>query len=168
LDKNKYSLYFIRITLFVAIVLWMLIIFGFSAADGSTSQSLSDKITAVVIDIFVKDYQQLEEVLQEDVWNKYSFVVRKVGHFGEYTIFGMLLAGFSLTYPKVQEDKRLLLINLIVGFLYSISDEIHQGFVDGRSPKTLDVFIDTLGVSFGVSFLLFFFVVYIKRRLKSI
>ena len=34
--------------------------------------------------------------------------------------------------------------------LYSISDEIHQIFVPGRSCELLDVFIDTCGSLIGI------------------
>ena len=38
----------------------------------------------------------------------------------------------------------------LICFLYSISDEIHQMFIDGRSSEKFDVLIDTIGSSFGV------------------
>ncbi len=39
---------------------------------------------------------------------------------------------------------------LIIGFLYAVSDEIHQYFVPGRAMQTRDVLIDTAGVLLGI------------------
>jgi len=38
---------------------------------------------------------------------------------------------------------------LILGFLYAVSDEIHQYFVPGRAMQARDVLIDTAGVLLG-------------------
>ena len=38
----------------------------------------------------------------------------------------------------------------MLGISYAISDEIHQSFTPGRGPKITDVFIDSLGVFFGI------------------
>ena len=38
----------------------------------------------------------------------------------------------------------------VTGFLYAVSDELHQSFVGGRSPGLLDVGIDSAGVLFGI------------------
>lgn len=42
------------------------------------------------------------------------------------------------------------LIPLLIGFLYAVSDEIHQYFVPGRAMQARDVLIDTVGVLLGI------------------
>jgi VanZ family protein len=42
------------------------------------------------------------------------------------------------------------LIPLLIGFLYAVSDEIHQYFVPGRAMQARDVLIDTSGVLLGI------------------
>lgn len=42
------------------------------------------------------------------------------------------------------------LIPLLIGFLYAVSDEIHQYFVPGRAMQARDVLIDTAGVLLGI------------------
>ena len=42
------------------------------------------------------------------------------------------------------------LIPLLIGFLYAVSDEIHQHFVPGRAMQARDVLIDTAGVLLGI------------------
>jgi VanZ family protein len=38
-----------------------------------------------------------------------------------------------------------------ISFLYAISDEWHQSFVEGRSASALDVGIDSLGIALAVA-----------------
>ena len=41
-------------------------------------------------------------------------------------------------------------MTIVIGILYAISDEFHQSFSPGRTPKVTDVYIDTLGIILGV------------------
>ena len=62
------------------------------------------------------------------------------------------MALFS-TYENIKR-KYQIYISTIIGILYAISDEIHQSFTPGRGPKITDVFIDSLGVFFGMAVIL--------------
>ena len=62
------------------------------------------------------------------------------------------MALFS-TYENIKR-KYQIYISAIIGILYAISDEIHQSFTPGRGPKITDVFIDSLGVFFGMAVIL--------------
>lgn len=42
-----------------------------------------------------------------------------------------------------------LVLSASIAFLYAISDEFHQTFVDGRVGSPIDVGIDTLGIAFA-------------------
>ena len=48
-------------------------------------------------------------------------------------------------------------IALSVGFLYAVSDEVHQIFVPGRAGQLRDVLIDTTGVLLGIFLCSLFF-----------
>lgn len=71
-------------------------------------------------------------------------VVRKLGHFSEFTALGILLClrfrlnGSPLTLP------------LVCGMLAAMADETIQLFIPGRSSEVTDVWIDTGGVCFGM------------------
>lgn len=53
-------------------------------------------------------------------------------------------------------------------FLYAMTDEFHQGFVAGRTPKVMDVMIDTAGAFAGTVFLVFiWFLIEIKQKSNS-
>ena len=144
----KHKVLIVRIILIALILTWMFLIFGFSAEDGDESQSLSDKITIKVVRIIKPNYDSMPKKEQKVFFIKVSYIVRKIGHFGEYGILGLLVTGFLITFEKIRNiDKK----RYIVGFttlwclLYAMTDEIHQMFVDGRSAKILDVFVDVFG-----------------------
>lgn len=143
----KHKIWILRIILIVLIIGWMFIIFDFSADDGDESQSLSDKITIKVVHILKSDYDSMPKVEQKEYFNKVSFVVRKIGHLGEYGILGLLVTGFLLTFEKIRNLKKryIYLLALLWCMVYAISDEVHQMFVNGRSAKVIDVFVDMIG-----------------------
>ncbi len=67
-------------------------------------------------------------------------------HILEFAILGFLLVpGF-----KGLRVRRFLLLALVVGILYGVTDEVHQIFVPGRYPSLIDVLADSLGVFLGV------------------
>lgn len=143
----KHKIWILRIILIVLIIGWMFIIFDFSADDGDESQSLSDKITIKVVHILKPNYDSMPKVEQKEYFNKVSFVVRKIGHFGEYGLLGLLVTGFLLTFEGIRNLKKryiYLFATLWCG-LYALTDEAHQLFVDGRSARIGDVFVDMIG-----------------------
>ena len=52
--------------------------------------------------------------------------------------------------PEAADTALAGLIPLLIGFLYAVSDEIHQHFVPGRAMQARDVLIDTAGVLLGI------------------
>lgn len=67
----------------------------------------------------------------------------KVLHFGAYALLGLLLAhGAASSGASTRWAVPL-------GWLYAASDEIHQGFVPGRSMDPADWAADALGVLAG-------------------
>lgn len=73
-------------------------------------------------------------------------VVRKVGHMGVFGILAVLLAR-----PLRRVDApHPLLTALVVTVLFAITDELHQGMVDGRAAAATDVALDGLGGALGL------------------
>lgn len=141
----------LRIILIILLLGTFFIIFGFSNQDGQTSGGLSQKITKQVLEKF-KKYNGLGEDEKTIVLNRGEKIVRKIAHFSIYALVGFLLMGIMCTY-KIRNKWRILL-TLILGIIYAVSDEIHQGFIPDRSPKVTDVYIDTLGIAIGGSAIL--------------
>lgn len=82
----------------------------------------------------------------------YDFIARKIGHFVEYAILGLLSAR-ALRLGHRLSLKQAALGALFAVIIYAASDEFHQGFVHGRHPAALDVIIDTLGGLTGIALL---------------
>ena len=133
----------------VFIVLWMYIIFCLSNQPADDSSSLSDGFISNTIGNVYKVFNRkisIEDL--EEIKIKYTHPVRKMAHFTIYMILGILVTLLVREYNV--SFYRCVLVSLLVCLLYSISDEIHQLFVLGRSGEVKDVFIDTSGSFVGI------------------
>ena len=151
MDKNK-KILITRIVLIILIILWAILVFGMSNQQGEASSGLSRKITA----LFFKTEEQIGLV---------EPYVRKVAHFSEYAIGGILFLNLFLTYEW--SDKRRIITSVLLGIWYAIFDEIHQLFVPERSGNIIDVFIDSLGICFGVCFMMLIYKIFKKHQKKK-
>lgn len=117
-----------------------IIIFIFSASPADDSNRQSGLIVNAIAFLFpnLKDTHFLVTI------------VRKGAHFTEYALLGFFTArAFKLS-------KKSPLFSIIACAVYAATDEFHQSFVSGRSAEPKDVFLDTLGASFGVGIYLLF------------
>ena len=48
-----------------------------------------------------------------------------------------------------QKESKYLFLAILASALYACTDELHQLFVPGRTGQIFDVFVDTLGATFG-------------------
>lgn len=142
----------LRGILIVLLLCTFYIIFGFSSQDGEKSGGISKKITGFILEKSSK-YNSLEQMKKEEVSKRTERIIRKIAHFSIYTLVGFLLMALFSTYENIKR-KYQIYISAIIGILYAISDEIHQSFTPGRGPKITDVFIDSLGVFFGMTVIL--------------
>lgn len=142
----------LRGILIVLLLCTFYIIFGFSSQDGEKSGGISKKITGFILEKSSK-YNSLEQMKKEEVSKRTERIIRKIAHFSIYTLVGFLLMALFSTYENIKR-KYQIYISAIMGILYAISDEIHQSFTPGRGPKITDVFIDSLGVFFGMAVIL--------------
>jgi polysaccharide biosynthesis protein VpsQ len=65
-------------------------------------------------------------------------------HLFEFGILYILIIHFLLTFGQLTYSKELTAI--ILSFLYSVSDEIHQYFVPFRSLSAVDVIKNIIGI----------------------
>lgn len=142
----------LRGILIVLLLCTFYIIFGFSSQDGKESGGISKRITNFILEKSSK-YNSLEQTKKEEVSIRTERIIRKIAHFSIYTLVGFLLMALFSTYENIKR-KYQIYISAIIGILYAISDEIHQSFTPGRGPKITDVFIDSLGVFFGMAVIL--------------
>ena len=153
----------LRIVLILSLLLTFYIIFGFSSQNGETSGGISKNITNKILQLSSK-YNSLGQEEKEQIADRTERIIRKIAHFLIYTLVGLLLMGLLSTY-KLKENWRIIL-SILLGVIYAISDEIHQGFTPGRTPKITDVYIDTLGVILGVLVILLVIKIYDKYITK--
>jgi VanZ family protein len=73
--------------------------------------------------------------------------VRKLAHFTEYLVLSVLL------YRALRGERgwslRAAALALAISGLYAIADELHQGFVAGRTAAAADCLIDFSGAATG-------------------
>lgn len=148
----------LRTILLIVIILISGVIFGFSAQDGEESGGISKKVVLVVADILKIKQGDIEKFIQVG-----EPIVRKLAHFGIYTVLGIASMGFALTFNI--SKARQTLITTIWGILYASTDEFHQTFIDGRNGSILDVILDASGVLFGIAIVLF--IIYLYSRYKT-
>lgn len=72
---------------------------------------------------------------------------RVVAHF---TQFALLAAAWAWTLAPAL-GRRALVAAAAISFLYALSDEYHQGFVEGRDSDPVDVLVDSAGIAFALS-----------------
>ena len=138
-----------KIIMWTIVILWMSLIFYFSSLNGSesTNQSKGFLYNTIgnIIDIFDKNINDLEK---DELINKLDHPIRKIAHGSVYFILAILVC-FSLSNYNL-DIKKFIIISFLICFFYSISDEIHQLFVLGRSGEIKDVIIDSIGSFIGI------------------
>lgn len=142
----------------IVIVFWMAIIFKLSAQSGEQSNLLSGKVTSVIISLI--------RVIDADTSiMTLNYVIRKCAHFVAYLVLGIiaLFAARRVGY----DDRKGLGIALGICVSYAIADEIHQAFVPGRTPKLLDVLIDSSGAALGIGLYHLFIEDYWKKLVQK-
>ncbi len=136
-----------KVALWICAIVWMYVIYVFSAYDGGQSAEMSEGITMTVVNIIYDDFDTFSQEMQLDIVNDVHFYVRKTAHFLEYGLLAVIYNTLMFVYDKPKK-KQFLLATLFAG-LYACTDEFHQGFVAGRGPSWRDVGIDTAGALFG-------------------
>ena len=136
----------------------MAVIFVFSAQPAKESSNTSGGIAVFFAKLF-DHFEKLSASQQLVKINAWQFVVRKTAHFTIYSLLGTSVANAANIFKKP------LLLSPIIPMLYSITDEVHQYFVEGRSCELRDILLDTGGGVFGV--LVYMFILYIIKRRKT-
>lgn len=124
--KNKLNI--------ILVLIWMLLIFLMSSYNATESSEQSGVIVKFIANFL--NINNLESL---------SLIIRKLAHYTEYLILGLLVINLLKDYHH-----KYLVISIIICILYATSDEIHQLFVPGRSCQFIDIIIDTLGSITGI------------------
>ena len=130
------------------VLLWMTTIFMFSNQTGGESQGLSQKVTKVIVETFTHN-QNIDEGAKLELIENIDYYIRKLAHFSIYAIGGILIYNYINTYNL--SKKIVIIISILIGAIYAMTDEFHQIFTSGRSANVFDVLIDSCGVITGVA-----------------
>jgi VanZ family protein len=71
----------------------------------------------------------------------------KLLHFFEYYPLGWLICRWLVSAERPFFRKHAILLTLVAGIAYGLSDEWHQSFVPGRDASLWDALFDALGVA---------------------
>ena len=135
---------YFRIITVILLIAWMTMIFSLSSQNADQSSQTSGGVIATVVRIFYPDFDALSEAQQLELIEPFQFIVRKSAHFTAYAVLGALSFLSVITFKKIPLFYRSG-ISAAICLLYSVSDEIHQTFVKGRSGEVRDVCIDFCG-----------------------
>lgn len=130
-------------------LVWMAVIFSFSAREADESAAMSHSVGRAIGSLVIPEYRSWSEDKQEQFAEKIDFPVRKCAHASEYAVLGVLILGTAYSFWKDQGKKRVFQC-WCAGTIYAATDEIHQLFVPGRSCQLRDVCIDSAGVLTGI------------------
>lgn len=156
----------------VLMILWMVLIFSFSARPAEISSEDSRSVGLLIGELFIPGFKEQSAELQNKFAEKVDHPIRKAAHASEYAVLGLLTAGAYMSGGAVDagnaNDKkkadirnskkrtsisRGILIPWVITTAYAATDEMHQLFVPGRSGQVSDVLLDSAGAMAGLSVL---------------
>ncbi|MDK2968154.1 VanZ family protein [Lacrimispora sp.] len=140
----------------VAAVLYILFIYSNSLKTADLSSADSGHVLELLKNLFTS-------AGMENRWLT-EHIIRKAGHFTEYTLLGMILYQCVKLYDFDMEKR--LFIHGAAGFLIPFIDETIQLFVSGRSGQISDVWLDFSGVAAGTMIAALLFFIYAKEWSK--
>lgn len=164
--KLKHIFRIIALVLLVASVLTIVVFTGFTGDESNqTSQWLAKKI-----ENFVGNHFKINR--NDYFWRStLNVILRKLGHFLEFTLLGMTASVFFILILKKKWISSISAF--VLSSLMALSDEFRQFFVSGRNPQWFDVKLDILGSLFGIAVTFAIWAVYsqimrYKARVKKL
>lgn len=134
---------------FLPAILMMYVIFSFSAEQGVDSAALSYKVSHKIVEVVDRagEFHWSEETVSHYT-DRIHGKVRKAAHMTEYAALAV-----AVSFPLYVYGLHGILLMIVAGgfcVAFAGFDEFHQTFVAGRSGQLRDVFIDSIGIFFGI------------------
>lgn len=149
-------------------ILWMVVIFSFSARPGSVSEQDSGRVGLLIGEIFVPGFEDWSEAEQQAFAETVDHPVRKTAHASEYALLGILAAGACIENGRDLRRRRTeIFIPWLTATVYAATDEFHQLFIPGRSGQVSDVLLDSAGALAGVLILAGVRYVWMSKKRKE-
>lgn len=148
----------------IAVGIWMIVIFFFSAQTGALSGDTSGSITRWLVEHIYIGFNDLSTIEQDSIMAIVHTVIRKGAHFSEFAVLAILISNAIKRYNLKNYLKWILPV--CASAFYAVTDEIHQYFVPDRACRFFDVMIDTSGAMFGTALFMLLSFVFIKIKSK--
>lgn len=120
----------------VLVAVCMAVIFALSHQPAEESGELS----MAVMGFFAKIFTAFIEFIGHETF-------RSIAHALEYCGLSLLL--FNAFYQTTHKPK--IILTFVISAFYSLTDEIHQIFIDGRAFQLTDLAVDAVGSAIGVA-----------------
>ena len=145
----------------VLVVIWMGVIFLFSATCADESDKQSKGVIYIIAEkIEGKSADQIENI------DSLNHLIRKFAHGSVYFVLCLLVMNLIMQIKENNLNYIYVLIAVVICFLYACTDEFHQIFVDGRAGQYTDVLIDTFGATIGATLYVLIFKIK-KKKAKN-
>ena len=154
---------FLRVCSVICLIGWMGLIFYFSAQTAEESSEVSGSVIEVLAEKFYPEYETLTPPEKQDLISSLQSVVRSTAHYCIYGGLGFFAFLTFISYTNLKYKVRVFWM-LETCLLYSVSDEFHQTFVDGRAMQLTDIIVDFAGILTAVLICSLF--VYLVRPLR--
>lgn len=134
-------------------LVWMCVIFGFSAQGEEESGEVSEAFSyRIVSSTGIFFHLHLDEEELRKLASTIEGTVRKAAHMTEFGILAILICVW-LGKWQCLENNRMVIAGAFT-MLYAASDEYHQLFVPGRAGSVGDFVIDSIGAVLGINIFL--------------
>lgn len=135
---------FLRVCSVICLIGWMGLIFYFSAQTATESSQVSGSVIEVLAEKFYPEFETLTPPEKQDLIASLQSVVRSTAHYCIYGGLGFFSFLTFISYTNLKYKVRVFWM-LETCLLYSVSDEFHQTFVDGRAMQLTDIIVDFAG-----------------------
>lgn len=138
----------------ILVGLMVIFIFSNSAASASTSNGMSLTVSEWVRPV-------LNTVGLHPETDFLNFVIRKLAHFSEYALLGVLI---GLAYRLQPWSWMKGKVALLPFFIIPVLDENLQRFSSGRSCELRDMLIDSAGMAVGMMLVIALLIMLSNRK----
>lgn len=147
--EEKFGMRLLRNLAGALAIVWMCIIFAFSAQTKEESGAVSESFTyQMVSSTRMFFHLDLSDERVKEIADAIEGLVRKAAHMTEYGILSVLLYIWIGQWEIAFWRRGWMAV--CAAAVYAATDEIHQLFVMGRSGRFSDVCIDSAGAAAGV------------------
>lgn len=160
--KNKRN----SIIAHMMVLIWMLVIFCFTAQNGEESGNLSGGMIRMLVE-FINDLcgMKWSEIQILETVKMLGYPVRKLAHMTEFGILAVLLFRVSKYYTQINTNKKRFWFSWLGTVAYAATDEFHQLYVPGRSGNLFDVCVDAAGAFLALGMV--FIVIRLQKKVSA-